>query len=54
MSFWIPRKRLWIREVLDERVKLLEEQGLRTSVGEQIVNILEEVLKEDCFNEGES
>jgi hypothetical protein len=49
--FWLPTEKTWIRDLLDERVKTQEAKGLVSSVGNEVVKILEDALRGDLIRE---
>lgn len=46
MVIFIPKKKAWIREIIEERVQLTEVQGVESSLSKEVVEILEVHLRE--------
>jgi hypothetical protein len=51
LSIWIPKECQWIFDALRERVKVLENRGIRSGMGEQAKKILYDALKNDLIKE---
>lgn len=51
VSFWLADKHGWIYEMLNERVKMKEALGKRTSLAQEMREILAENLKDDYIKE---
>jgi hypothetical protein len=47
ISFWLGRDDMWIKDVLESRVRALENRGLPTTKSDEIRKILREHLSKD-------